>query len=51
MLYLNAVAYLSDAGGLVKALKESTFFRILKADKEVAAKCMDVAFNSKFSDV
>ena len=49
--YLNGVAYLSDAENLVKALKESSFFGALETDKEAAAKCMDVAFNSKFSEV
>jgi hypothetical protein len=48
--YLNGVAYLSDADNLVTALKESTFFRAFEAEKEVAAKCMDVAFSSKFSE-
>ncbi len=46
--YLNGVSHLSDADNLVKALKESTYFRALLDDKETTKRSADVAFNSKF---
>ncbi len=46
--YLNGVGDLSDAESLVKALKESTYFRVLLGDKETTKRSADVAFNSKF---
>jgi len=48
--YLNRVGQLSDADGLVKALKESTYFQILIADRTLTSKCADVAFGSKYSE-
>ena len=48
--YLNAVGYLSDADSLVKALKESTYFRTLMSDRGLTRACTDVAFNSKYFD-
>lgn len=49
--YLSGIAYLSDADDLLKALKESTYFRALLADNQLTQECADVAFNSKFSAV
>jgi transcriptional regulator with XRE-family HTH domain len=43
------IAQLSDAERLVKALKESTYFQTLLADKTLTSKCADVAFGSKYS--
>jgi AbiU2 len=48
--YLNGIAQLSDADMLVKALKESTYFRALLDDKETTRHASDVAFGSKLFD-
>jgi len=48
--YMNGVAHLSDAENLVKALKESSFFRVLESDRELSRKCIEVALESKFSN-
>jgi hypothetical protein len=48
--YLNGVGYLSDADSLVKALKESTYFRALLEDARLTQRCADVAFNSKYHE-
>jgi hypothetical protein len=39
---------MSDADQLLKALKESTYFRALLDDRAVTRKVADVAFNSKY---
>lgn len=49
VFYLNGVGQLSDADSLVKALKESTYFQTLLADRTLTSKCADVAFGSKYS--
>ena len=49
VFYLNGVGQLSDADSLVKALKESTYFQILLADRTLTSKCADVAFGAKYS--
>jgi hypothetical protein len=46
--YLNGVGMMSDADQLVKALKESAYFRTLLDDSALARKVSDVAFNSKY---
>jgi hypothetical protein len=48
--YLNGIAQLSDADMLVKALKDSTYFRTLLDGKETTRRASDVAFGSKFFD-
>jgi hypothetical protein len=48
--YLNGIAQLSDADTLVKALKESTYFRTLLDNKETTRQASDVAFGSKYFD-
>jgi hypothetical protein len=48
--YLNGVGYLSDADTLVKALKESTYFRALLEDTRFTQRCADAAFNSKYHE-
>jgi hypothetical protein len=48
--YLNGVGYLSDADGLIKALKESTYFCTLLHDKTLTQKCADVGFTSKYCE-
>jgi transcriptional regulator with XRE-family HTH domain len=50
VFYLNGLAQLSDSDSLVKALKESTYFRTLLADRTLTSKCADVAFGSKYSE-
>ncbi|MFZ1992221.1 MAG: helix-turn-helix domain-containing protein [Alphaproteobacteria bacterium] len=49
VFYLNGVGQLSDADSLVKALKESTYFQTLVADRTITSKCADVMFGSKYS--
>jgi transcriptional regulator with XRE-family HTH domain len=46
---LNQVAQLSDADSLMKALRESSYFQTLLADKKLTSKCADVAFGSKYA--
>lgn len=46
--YLNGVGMVSDADQLVKALKESTYFRVLLADRSVTRMVSDAALNSKY---
>jgi hypothetical protein len=46
--YLDEIGDLSDADKLITALKESTYFRTLQNDSELARKCADVASNSKY---
>ncbi len=48
--YLNCVGMVSDADQLVKALKESSYFRALLDDKTLTRRVSDVAFNSKYYD-
>jgi len=48
--YLNGVGMVSDADQLVKALKESTYFRALLDDHALTRKVSEVAFNSKYHD-
>jgi hypothetical protein len=48
--YLNGVGMTSDADQLVKALKESTYFRALLDDRFLTRKVCDVAFKSKYRD-
>jgi transcriptional regulator with XRE-family HTH domain len=50
VFYLNGVGQLSDADSLVKALKESSYFRALLKDEKLTQKCADVAFGSKFAE-
>lgn len=47
---LNDVSRLSDADQLVKAMKESTYFRALLDDETLTCRVADVAFNSKYHD-
>ena len=49
--YLNAVGGVSDADQLVKALKESNYFRTLLDDSLLTRQISDVAFKSKYHDV
>src|SRR5271166_2915909 len=49
--YLNGIGMMSDADQLVKALKESTYFRTLLDDKTLLHKISDVAFTSKYHEV
>ena len=48
--YLNGVGRMSDADQLMKALKESTYFRALLDDETLTRKVSDVAFNSKYRE-
>ena len=49
--YLNAISGLSDADNLIKALKESAYFRTLLDDKKTTRVAADAAFNSKLFDI
>ena len=46
--YLNRVAHLSDADSVVKALKESTYFRAMLGDKGLSRPTYDAAQSSKY---
>lgn len=48
--YLNGVGGMSDADQLVKAIKESTYFRALLDDDALTRKASEAAFNSRFYD-
>jgi hypothetical protein len=47
---LTDVGRLSDADQLMKAMKESTYFRALLDEKTLTRKVADIAFNSKYRD-
>ncbi len=49
--HLNGVAMISDADQLVLAIKESTYFRVLLDDKNLARRILDVALSSKYHEV
>ena len=48
--YLNGVGGMSDADEVLKALKESTYFRALLDDETLTRRVADIAFNSKYHD-
>jgi hypothetical protein len=46
--YLDGIGGMSDASEVLKALKESTYFRALLDDETLTRKVADIAFNSKY---
>ena len=49
--YLNGVRGISDAELLIKAMKESTYFRAALEDRALTTRIGDIAFNSKYYKV
>jgi hypothetical protein len=50
VFYLNNITQPTDVDSLIKALKESNYFRALLNDKALTKKVSDTAFNSKYFD-
>jgi hypothetical protein len=46
--HLNSIARVSDADQLVEAIKKSTYFHVLLADRDLTRRVADVAFSSKY---